>query len=109
VSETAAGGRTGQPAVRVDRPAGLARLTRDFRTPGLGAKIRSVVRRTKVSEDQALYAAVIAVGCDVPPSASVAVADGKVVITASKVANPMVECFAAVTSVAVALVDLPLS
>ena len=109
VSETAAGGGTGGPAVRVDRAAGLARLTRDFQTPGLTTKIRTVVRQTKVSEGQALYGAVIAVGCDVPPSASVEVTDGKVVITAGKVAEPMPECFAAVTSVAIALVDLPLS
>jgi len=109
VSETAAGGETGGPAVRVDRPAGVARLTRDFRTPGLEAKVRSVVRHTSVAEGQGLYAAVIAVGCDVPPSASVEVRDGKVVITAGKIPKPMPECLAPVTSVAIALVDLPLS
>lgn len=108
VSETAAGGQTGGPAVRIDRPAGMARLTRDFRTPGLTEKIRSVVQRIKVAEGQALYGAVIAVGCDVPPSASVEVTDGKVVITAGKVANPLPECFAPVTSVAIAVVDHPL-
>ena len=109
VSETAAGGETGGPAVRVDRPAGMARLTRDFRTPGLEAEIRSVVQHTSVVEGQGLYAAVIAVGCDVPPSASVEVTDGKVVITAGKIVKPMPECLAPVTSVAIALIDLPLS
>jgi hypothetical protein len=108
VSETAAGGTAGGPAVRVDRPAGMARLTRDFRNPGLTTKIRAVVHGTKVAEGQALYGAVIAVGCDVPPSASVEVTEGKVVITAGKVADPIPECFAPVTSVAIALVDLPL-
>lgn len=108
VSETAAGGQAGGTAVRIDRPAGMGRLTRDFRTPGLSEKIRSVVQRIKIAEGQALYGAVIAVGCDVPPSASVEVTDGKVVITAGKVANPLPECFAAVTSVAIAVVDLPL-
>jgi hypothetical protein len=106
VSETAAGGEQGGPAIRIDRPAGMARLTRDFRTPRLAAKIRSVVRRTQVEPGQALYGAVIAVGCDVPPSASVEVTDGTVVITPGKVVDPMPECFAAVTSVAIALVDL---
>jgi len=108
VSETAAGGESGDPAVRVDRPAGLARLTRDFRRTGLTDKISSVVERIRLKEGQALYGAVIAVGCDVPPSASVEVTDGKVVITAGKIANPMPECFAPVTSVAIAVVDLPL-
>lgn len=109
VSETAAGGQTGGPAVRVDRPAGLAKLTRDFRTPGLTDKISSVVARIRLAEGQALYGAVIAIGCDVPPSASVEVRDGKVVITAGKVAKPLPECFAPVTSVAIAVVELPLT
>ena len=109
VSETAAGGESGDPAVRVDRPAGMARLTRDFRTPGLADKISSVVERIRLAEGQALYGAVIAVGCDVPPSATVEVTDGKVVITAAKIPNPLPECFAPVTSVAIAVVDLPLS
>ena len=108
VSETAVGGQTGDPAVRVDRAAGLARLTRDFRAPGLTDKISSVVERIRLAEGQALYGAVIAVGCDVPSSASVEVTDGKVFITAEKIANPMPECFAPVTSVAIAVVDLPL-
>ena len=108
VSETAAGGRTGESAVRVDLPAGLARLTRDFRTPLLTDKISSVVARIRLAEGQALYGAVIAVGCDVPPSAFVEVTDGKVVITAGKIVSPLPECFAPVTSVAIAVVDLPL-
>jgi hypothetical protein len=108
VSETAAGGQTGDAAVRVDRPAGLARLTRDFRTPLLTDKISSVVERIRLAEGQGLYGAVIAVGCDVPPSASVEVTDGEVVITAGKIVKPMPECFAPVTSVAIAVVDLPL-
>ena len=86
----------------------MARLTRDFRTPQLGEKIRSVVQRIRIAEGQALYGAVIAVGCDVPPSASVEVTEGKVVITAGKVTNPLPECFAPVTSVAIAVVELPL-
>jgi hypothetical protein len=108
VSETAAGGRTGDPAVRIDRPAGLAQLTRDFSRPALADKILAVVQQTDVPTGQALYGQVIAIGCDVPPSASVEVTDGKVVIMPGKVADPMPECFAPVTSVAIALVDLPL-
>jgi len=107
VSQTAAGGESGGPAIRIDRPGGIAKLAQDFRTPGLADKIRSVVQKTQVAQGQALYGAVIAVGCDVPPSASVKVTDGTVVITAGKIVNPMPECFAAVTSVAIALVDRP--
>jgi hypothetical protein len=86
----------------------MARLTRNFRTPLLTKKIRSVVARIRIAEGQALYGAVIAIGCDVPPSASVEVTDGKVVITAGKVPDPLPNCFAPVTSVAIAVVDLPL-
>lgn len=109
VSQTAAGGEPGGAAIRIDQPGGVAKLTRDFRTPGLAAKIRRVVQKTQVEPGQALYGAVIAVGCDVPPSASVEVTEGTVVITAGKVPNPLPECFAAVTSVAIALVDQPSS
>lgn len=109
VSQTAAGGESGGPAIRIDQAGGVARLTRGFRTPELAAKIRAVVQKTQVAPGQALYGAVIAVGCDVPPSASVEVTESTVVITAGKVPNPMPECFAAVTSVAIALVDQPIS
>ena len=74
----------------------------------MAAKIRRVVQRNEVSEGQALYGQVIAIGCDVPPSATVTVEDGVVVIIAGKVVNPMPECFAPVTTVAIARVDLPL-
>jgi hypothetical protein len=108
VSQTAAGGELTTSAFRVDRPAGLSRLTRDFRTPGLGAKIGRIVERTELAPGQGLFGQVIAIGCDVPPSASVAVVDGKVEISAGKIPDPMPECFAAVTTVAIAEVDLPL-
>ena len=107
VSQTAAGGELTTSAVRVDRPAGLARLTKDFRTPGLAAKIARVVERTELAPGEGLFGQVIAIGCDVPPSASVALVDGRVEISAGKILSPMPECLAAVTSVAIARVDLP--
>jgi hypothetical protein len=46
---------------------------------------------------------VVTIGCDVPPSASVRVENGDVVITPAKVPIPLPECFAPVTSVAIVL------
>ena len=103
VSGTAAGGETG-PAVRLDLSGGVASLTRAFAGDPLAARVRSVVSATDVPPGQALYGAVVAIGCDVPPGASVEVSDGEVVITPDKVPSPLPECLAAVTSVAIVLV-----
>jgi hypothetical protein len=108
VSQTAAGGEIGASALRIDQPAGMAELVRGFRTPELAVKIRRVVEKAELATGQALYGQVIAIGCDVPPSASAAVDGDAVMITAGKVVNPLPECFAPVTSVAIARVDLPL-
>jgi hypothetical protein len=52
-----------------------------------------------------VYGAVVAVGCDRPPGAVVALdANGQVQITPEEVASPLQECLAAVTTVAVATV-----
>jgi hypothetical protein len=105
VTGTGAGGATG-PAVRLDAPGGLARLTRAFSGHPLAAEVRSVVAATDVPSGQGLYGAVVAIGCDVPPDASVRVEDGDVVITPAKVTSPLQECFAAVTSVAIVLAQV---
>ena len=47
----------------------------------------------------------VALGCDVPPGAVVALdANGDVQITAEEVASPLPECLAPVTTVAIATV-----
>jgi hypothetical protein len=71
---------------------------------GLGQQIKDKVAATDVPEGQALVAAVVGIGCDVPPSVTITETGGGVEITPDKVASPLPECFAPVTSVAMALV-----
>lgn len=101
--ETAAGGAdaVGAPAVRIDAGDGLREFTSLLDGAGLVRQVETTAAGIRLRGGQALYAAVIAVGCDVPPSASVTVSGGEVTVTPAKVPAPMRECFAPVTSVAI--------
>lgn len=105
LSGTAAGGETGA-AFRLDVPASLDRFLRQFERGSLAGEIRATVSGIRLREGQSLWGRVVAIGCDVPPTAYVAVEDGEVTIVPGKVASPMEECFAPVTSVAIAVVVL---
>ncbi len=102
LSATAAGGEGG-PAVRLDHPGGVKELTAGMRG-SLPGDVRRIADGIRLREGQSLWGQVIAVGCDVPPSATVLVVDGQVDIVPGKVPSPKRECFAPVTSVAVAVV-----
>ena len=69
----------------------------------LGQKILRVVRANPPKPGSELVAAVISIGCDVPPG--VTYVDGEV--HPKKVAAPLKECFAPVTSVAILAVSDP--
>lgn len=103
LSGTAAGGRTGE-AVPVDSPDAIAAFVAQFRTPQFAAEVRASVDAADPGPGETVYAAVVAIGCDVPPSASVSRDGNAVTITPGKVLAPLKECFAPVTSVVVAVV-----
>ena len=97
VHATAAGGETSAKPVPVGDEAERAAFTAQFRRPELGEQIDRVVSGHTARPGMTLVATVIAIGCDVPPG--VTYADG--LVTPKKVAEPLQECFAAVTSVAI--------
>ena len=97
VHATAAGGETSTKPVPVGTAAERAAFTAQFRRPELGEQIDRVAAGQSVRPGMRLVAAVIAIGCDVPPG--VTYADG--LVTPKKVAEPLQECFAPVTSVAI--------
>ncbi|WP_459974020.1 hypothetical protein, partial [Nocardioides pyridinolyticus] len=66
----------------------------------LAGKVQREAGRVEVGADEVLAAQVVAIGCDVPRSASYH--DGAFV--PAKVASPLQECFAPVTTVALAAV-----
>lgn len=97
VHATAAGGRTSSVPSPIGDAASRAEFTAQFTRGGLADEVDRVARTAQTRPGTTLVAAVVAIGCDVPPG--VVFADGEV--TPEKVAEPMKECFAPVTSVAV--------
>lgn len=97
VHATAAGGAVSTtPAPVADRQA-LAEFTAQFERPDLRREMQRVIGGTATPAGYELAAAVISIGCDVPPG--VTYVDGQV--RPQKVRKPLGECFAAVTSVAI--------
>lgn len=97
VSGTAAGGQVSPGAVALDSPAAVEAFVAPFR-PALAA---DVTRAARGADGGQLYAAVVGLGCDVPPGVTVAESAEGYTITGTKVPDPTPECFAAVTSVAI--------
>ena len=93
---TAGGGETETRATDVTDDADLASYVGQF-DDAFAAK---VTEAAQALEGDVVLAQVVAVGCDVPPSAHVQ--DG--VIVPEDVASPMKECFAPVTTVGLAAV-----
>jgi hypothetical protein len=104
ISQTGGGGQVSTHASLLGSRAEVAAFTRQFQVPGLASRVRAAAAEAAQS-GHAVYGAVVAFGCDVPPGAVVALdANGEVQITAKEVASPLPECLAPVTTVALATV-----
>lgn len=101
---TAAGGTVSAEPTRLDTPSALDAFVAQFQRPGLGADVRRAVESADLPEGHVPVGSVIAIGCDIPPGVDVDPAAG-FSITAQKVASPLQECFAAMTSVAILTVS----
>lgn len=97
VDATAADGEVSVRPTPIPDEAAVVDFSEQFSSAELAEAILDVVRANRPAPGHELVAAVIAIGCDVPTA--VTYADGKV--HAVKVPDPMPECFAAVTSVAI--------
>ncbi len=89
----------------LDEPGDLADYVRQFGSTSLVQDLRGAVRAVPLAEGRVVGVAVIAIGCDVPPDATVTEDGDTFVVLPAKVVDPHLECFAPVTSVAV--LDLP--
>lgn len=97
VAGTAAGGSTSTEVTVVGDPDDLATFTDQFASEALAAEVAAAVEAADPQPGYVVAAAVVALGCDVPTE--VTYLDG--VIRAVKVPDPLPECFAPVTSVAI--------
>ena len=103
VSQTAAGGTVDTNAVRLDDQSALAAFIAQFRR-GLDRKVTEAVDSATVPSGQVLIGAVVSIGCDVPPGVTVTVDPDGYVLVPQPVPSPLKECFAPVTTVAIATV-----
>ncbi|KQZ67169.1 hypothetical protein [Nocardioides sp. Root151] len=101
---TAAGGETSAAPVVLDSDAAVADFVAPFTRGDLGQQVQTTYDATKVPDGRTMVGSVISIGCDVPPGVTVSAADS-LTITPKKVASPLPECLAPVTTVALVLVD----
>lgn len=112
LSGTATGGSADQDAFPLAPGSRreVARLVRDLTRPELAREVRRVVRETEVPDGRVLVGAVVAVGCDVPSDIEVSAGDagGIRMEPVWTGVERLQECFAPVTSIGIALVDVHL-
>lgn len=104
LDETAAGGRTSPMLTSVEGPEELDAFTAQFRGEAFEAEIRAAA---DTSYDGQLWAAVVSLGCDVPPEVFVEEGEAGYLITPAGVVDPLPECLAAVTTVALVAIVQP--
>jgi hypothetical protein len=104
ITETAAGGSTSETAVPLGDDDAVAQFTSQFENDAMTRQVQDAVEATDVADDERLYGAVVAIGCDAPTDVTVTSTDSGLVITALKVPTPQQECFAAMTTVSLVLV-----
>jgi hypothetical protein len=102
---TGGGGRVGHRATVLDDPAAVDRFAAQFRSEALGNQLTAAIREVDVPQGRTLAAAVVSIGCDVPPGVTVEKLEGGLAILPLKVPSPLPECLAAVTTVALVAVD----
>lgn len=105
VTETAAGGKVDPEAIALGDEVAVQEFSKQFESEAMQARLLGLIDTIKVPEGKALYAAVVAIGCEVPPGVVVTSTDTGLRIEAQPTPSSPRECVAAMTSVALVLVD----
>ncbi|MDQ4005705.1 MAG: hypothetical protein M3135_05320 [Actinomycetota bacterium] len=104
VTETAVGGKVDPMAVPLGDQTAVAEFAAQFETDAMRARLLSIVDHAPVGDGEALYAAVVAIGCEVPEDVIVTNTDSGLEITTQKTTTSPVQCFAPMTTVALVIV-----
>ncbi|MFB9313363.1 hypothetical protein [Nocardioides plantarum] len=104
VSGAAGRGGVSDQAVEITSTAQVDAFVAPF-SDALADDVRSAVAAHPVAAGRTRYAAVVGLGCDVPPGVDVSRSGEGYAITGLKVADPKQECVVAVTSVALVAID----
>ena len=105
VTETAVGGMISPGAVPLADVSAVQQFSGQFEKDRMQTRLVQLVDELVVPDDQAAYAAVVAIGCDAPTEVTVTSTDTGILIEAVKPTTKPVQCLAPMTSVAVVLVD----
>lgn len=106
VSETDAGGHVARRAVNLSDDDARAHFLAQFDGARMATALEAQLAAAQVEEGQVLAGAVVAIGCAPPEQVIVERTDQGLMISAvPDKSGAIVECFAAVTSVAVVAVD----
>lgn len=105
VTETNVGGMVSPGAVPLGDVTAVQSFSAQFDDDRMMTRLTQVVDGLDVPDDQAAYAAVVAVGCEVPPDVTVTSTDTGILVEGTAATEKPVECIAAMTTVAVVLVD----
>ena len=105
VAAPAAGsGEVDPRPVDISTPTGFQVFAKSLGSGTLAHKVQAVADRAKLGDGLRPYAAIIAIGCDIP-DALITGGPGDWQVVAAKVPSPLPECF--VANMSVAVVALP--
>jgi hypothetical protein len=105
LSGTAAAGTTSGEVVDLDTTTGIEQLVGELRRGRLANQVRARVAATDVPDGQRLVGAIVNIGCDTPVDVKVVGAANGVRLEPVFQGKPMPECLAAVTTIALVLVQ----
>jgi hypothetical protein len=105
ISQTAAGGETDSRPTILGNRAAVGRFTSQFESDTLAGRLLAAIRKTDLPPEHRFAAAVVSIGCDVPPGVTVQAQDDGLAIVPMKVKSPLQECLAPVTTVALVTID----
>jgi hypothetical protein len=105
VTESAVGGMVSPGAVPLADVSAVHQFTGQFENDRMETRLVQLIDGLEVPDDKAAYAAVVAIGCEVPPDVVVTSTDTGILIEGTKPTTKPVECLVPMTSVAVVLVD----
>jgi hypothetical protein len=109
VTQTNVGGEVDEQAVDLTDEAAFSAFTAQFEDSRMEDELRTAVAGADVAEGQTVVGAVVAVGCLPPAKVSVELTDAGLMVTGvPDKREATIDCFAAVTSVAVVAVDASL-
>jgi hypothetical protein len=104
ITATGGGGALSQTAVPLPDDGALEEFVGQFESDSFRTQVLEAARAVDVLGDELLYGAVVALGCDSPDEVAVTSNDAGLAITTVPVPSPKLECFAAMTTVALVLV-----